>query len=550
MALDPCVKKFMAAWKDAAEDVPPTSESGYVYGAADELNLAMGAFRLRRKGTGVETTTRGGSGAVCFASVDSSGDGTSTSGCSLPNRRRALTFTTLVRTLQSLRKCSSPTARRVGSCAAAVLEASEGDRMGRSVTCVVEGPCAGLIKCLSTLEKSDSSYSLLEVCRSDFRNLSCPFASNDGENGVPPPATKPETTSPAAGTRGKLKRLGTIGNLLGESKRERLVKSVTEAEERVQRVSIDNGQTGTVFALEVAGKKVAVFKPSAGESFKRASLSAGQGATREEAAYLVDRLCGSQARVPVTSRATVDVDGTQVVGSVQEFIAGAIGFIEDYGMPRDPERAKAFVKQEAAEALALLDIRIFNMDRHGGNLLLLGGEPPHTLGPIDHGCSLPVWWSLSEAVFDAWIDWSHLQCEPCAATRDLAQKAVATLPEVCKMLEDSGLEPQAVVTLRLCTLLVQVAVGELALPVGRVAALLCRDDETGFQDLSWLERKVQACSEVAGCPCRVEKDNRGDERLVVEDEGDSLDVDAFLGALGTVFRQELPEAVRKSKRPG
>ncbi|CAJ1437119.1 unnamed protein product [Effrenium voratum] len=50
------------------------------------------------------------------------------------------------------------------------------------------------------------------------------------------------------------------------------------------------------------------------------------------------------------------------------------GFIEDYAMPRDLDRAKEFVQQEDAESLALLDMRVFNMDRHPGNLLLLKEE--------------------------------------------------------------------------------------------------------------------------------------------------------------------------------
>ena len=47
-------------------------------------------------------------------------------------------------------------------------------------------------------------------------------------------------------------------------------------------------------------------------------------------------------------------------GSVQAFVSDAAGFAENFGIPRDFERACAFVPQETAEALALLDMRLFN----------------------------------------------------------------------------------------------------------------------------------------------------------------------------------------------
>ena len=150
-------------------------------------------------------------------------------------------------------------------------------------------------------------------------------------------------------------------------------------------MNLDAGQTGTVFALEIGGEKIAVFKPAEGEGFTRKSIEAGQGSVREEAAYLVDRVCGLKADVPVTSRASICVEGKTLQGSVQQFVADVVGFVEDFAMPRDLEAAHGFVNREAVEALALLDMRIFNMDRHSGNLLLLRKEKPHSLGPIDHG---------------------------------------------------------------------------------------------------------------------------------------------------------------------
>lgn len=96
--------------------------------------------------------------------------------------------------------------------------------------------------------------------------------------------------------------------------------------------------------------------------------------------------------------------------------------------------------------------------------------------------------------------------------------------------------------MRLCTLFLQVGVAEKRLPVGKLAALMLRDEATGFAELSWLERRVQGCAEAAGTPCHVEMDDRGDQVLVADSER-LLDVEAFEQHLTVLFREELESAV-------
>merc|ERR1712176_1518946 len=249
-------------------------------------------------------------------------------------------------------------------------------------------------------------------------------------------------------------------------------------------------------------------KPEAGEGFQRSGLSRGQGALREEATYLIDRLCGSTAGVPVTSRACIDIDGENVRGSVQAFASGAIGCIEDFAMPRDLEQARQFVAQETAEALALLDMRVFNMDRHTGNLLLLDREAPHGLGPIDHGCCFPPWWSLGEAVFDAWFDWPQIQCQPSAEARKLCSLAYAQLPSTCEKLQSLGLEMVSIVTVQLCTLFLKVGIGDLGIPLKLLASLMQRDFDD-FDELTWLQKQVQICAGAVGTTCCIVQAARG-----------------------------------------
>lgn len=345
---------------------------------------------------------------------------------------------------------------------------------------------------------------------------------------------QPAAQAPSVANKKHLHRTNTMAPAEGtKSQRDSLVETVESS--GALPVSIDEGQTGTVYVLEVGGEKIAVFKPESGERFSRSTLERGQGFVREEVVYLIDRFCGSHAKVPVTTKATVEVDGKKLVGSVQAFVADVAGFIEDYAIPRDPDEANDFLPKEAAEALALLDMHIFNMDRHSGNLLLLCKQRPHGLGPIDHGCCLPPWWKLAEANFDAWITWSHLNTKPSEATRKLALQADGCLQTRLPQIVEAGLEPDAVVTLTLCTRFVAVGVGELGIPCAQLAKLLLRED---FEHLSWIERTVQICACEAGARCSIIKNNRDEQELSVEEQDNkSLDVNVFLKGVERKLRE-------------
>ena len=55
-----------------------------------------------------------------------------------------------------------------------------------------------------------------------------------------------------------------------------------------------------------------------------------------------------------------------------------------------------------------LDVRLFNCDRHGGNLLLdQSKDRTSRLVPIDHEFTLPKWTDLSQATF-CWLSWPQV----------------------------------------------------------------------------------------------------------------------------------------------
>mmetsp|Transcript_11332 Transcript_11332/g.27149 ORF Transcript_11332/g.27149 Transcript_11332/m.27149 type:complete len:220 (-) Transcript_11332:192-851(-) len=148
------------------------------------------------------------------------------------------------------------------------------------------------------------------------------------------------------------------------------------------------------------------------------------------------------------------------------------------------------VPLDDAQAVACLDIRVFNTDRHPGNLLLVG-ERPHKAACIDHGCVLPAWWALDCAQFDAWLGWPQVRAPPSPATVSLVKEAVEQLPETLEELERLELSTQAQWTLRICTLWLQRAVLTHCLPLRSIALLMVRTDPP---EPCWLEHQVaQAC---------------------------------------------------------
>lgn len=343
-----------------------------------------------------------------------------------------------------------------------------------------------------------------------------------------------------------LHRVDTLGDLFKESARNSFCRQVsidTEFE------PIDDGQTGDVFALcSPSGEKVAVFKPSGREHFNRHGLTPGQGAVREEAAYVVDRLSGGTAGLPVTTCTALEVSpGALETGSLQAFAHGHIGPVEDFAMPRSYDAAIQFVAAEKVESVAILDMRLFNTDRHSGNLLLT--KPPegqegctHGLVPIDHGCCLPPWWLLNEACFEAWKGWPQLCVIPSAHAKATVEKAVASIPATLQALRDLGVESASLVTLQLTTLFLEVGVLERSLPLDTLAGLLQRDDEDAFAEPSWFERQVSHGVTAAGIPCHFVVNMLNTKRLVADDGRDfaSLDVTLLLKLVRERLMAALP----------
>ncbi|XP_062227068.1 phosphatidylinositol 4-kinase gamma 7-like [Phragmites australis] len=220
----------------------------------------------------------------------------------------------------------------------------------------------------------------------------------------------------------------------------RLVDDVVNAiRSGVDPVPIDSGLGGSYYFRNVVGDRVAIVKPTDEEPFApnnpkgfvgralgqpglKKSVRVGETGFREVAAYLLDH--ENFANVPATALvkithtvfnincpvnggnpATAHDQKQQVnskIASFQQFIAHDFD-ASDHGTSSFPVAA--------VHRIGILDIRIFNTDRHAGNVLVRkfnGGTGRFgcqtELFPIDHGMCLPE--NLEDPYFE-WIHWAQ-----------------------------------------------------------------------------------------------------------------------------------------------
>lgn len=261
--------------------------------------------------------------------------------------------------------------------------------------------------------------------------------------------------------------------------------------------------TGGVYMLRTtAGHLAAVFKPADEEPYAanhpkrfrqkpnkkliglRTGIPVGGAAFRELAAFIVDH--DGHAGVPTTAlamashpafcyRASKD-NASPKLGALQVYVP--------HQYSADVVGATRF-GTDNVHAIAVLDVRLANQDRHGGNLLVqtLGRRNACRLVPIDHGACLPLATELSETSF-AWLWWPQARQPFAPAT--LAYIASLDAESDVRRLEAAGikLEPDALLTLRLCTELLKVCAVEWRMTAYEIGGLMCRQGTFRQQELS------------------------------------------------------------------
>jgi len=181
---------------------------------------------------------------------------------------------------------------------------------------------------------------------------------------------------------------------------------------------------------------------------QRAGFLIGEGASREVAAYLIDRANGGFSGVPTTCLVSLDrkliypnsLPGSKMKGSLQQLIPHESSS-EDYG--------GSVFRIRDVERIALLDLRLFNTDRHGGNMLVTNDK---SLVPIDHGLCLPDVRELGEAWFE-WLQWE--QCKSVLSEEAMEWLQSINVEKDAAILRRLNIRPEAVMTLYVMTYLLQ-----------------------------------------------------------------------------------------------
>eukprot|EP00474_Spongospora_subterranea_P011174 CRZ11632.1 hypothetical protein [Spongospora subterranea] len=251
---------------------------------------------------------------------------------------------------------------------------------------------------------------------------------------------------------------------------------------------------GTYFVKDRAtGHKMGVFKPSAEEALmqsrRKMSISCvikrgivvGDAAIKEKAAFLLD--FDGFAGVPRTDFAVIDdSNAVEHFGSLQEFCEHMCTS-EDLGPSK--------YDLENVHAIALLDLRLFNLDRHEGNLLVRVGAEPDTyrLVPIDHGFSLPSFRTLSDAMF-CWTAWRQAKMPLSPSTREYLCRIKPVNDIVA--LKRIGLRDESTMTYVLCSRYVQQC-AEAGMTLYGMASSMQRDLNDN-ESMSTFETIVQRSS--------------------------------------------------------
>ncbi|PRQ16400.1 putative 1-phosphatidylinositol 4-kinase [Rosa chinensis] len=207
-----------------------------------------------------------------------------------------------------------------------------------------------------------------------------------------------------------------------------LIKDIVVAIKKgVEPIPVHSGLGGAYYFRNIRGESVAIVKPTDEEPYApnnpkgfvgtslglpglKHSVRVGETGFREVAAYLLD--ANHYANVPPTVLVKVThsifnvnygVNGDKIqqkkkvskIASLQQFIRHDFD-AGDYGTSSFPVAG--------VHRIGILDIRIFNTDRHAGNILVKmpdGEFGQVELIPIDHGLCLP------EHLEDPYFEWIH-----------------------------------------------------------------------------------------------------------------------------------------------
>ncbi|KAJ0692725.1 putative 1-phosphatidylinositol 4-kinase [Helianthus annuus] len=308
-----------------------------------------------------------------------------------------------------------------------------------------------------------------------------------------------------------------LGHSNSFKKTKQLVKEIVKAMKiGVDPIPVQSGLGGAYYFRNSRGESVAIVKPTDEEPFApnnpkgfvgralgqpglKRSVRVGETGYREVAAYLLDY--GHFANVPPTALVKIthsifnindNVSGNNnksmkmkkhfsKLASLQQFIAHDFD-ASDHGTSSFPV--------SAVHRIGILDIRIFNTDRHAGNLLVKrinddGADrfSQVELIPIDHGLCLPE--NLEDPYFE-WIHWPQASIpfteEELKYIQDLnPYRDADMLKTELPMIREASLR-----VLILCTIFLKEA-ASYGLTLAEIGEMMSREFRRGEEEPSELE---------------------------------------------------------------
>lgn len=212
-------------------------------------------------------------------------------------------------------------------------------------------------------------------------------------------------------------------------------------------------------------------------------LRPGESALKEVAAYLLDR--DHLAGVPFTTL-------VKLFGIPRWGPEGKIGSLQAFVQHEHDswELSSSMYSKNDVHKIALLDIRLINTDRHGGNILVRRGDKwtnvknnnndyrndNYKLVPIDHGFCLPDSLEAEDLWFE-WMSWPQSKLNVDYRLRKYVRDI--NLEEDSGLLRGLGLSEDSIRTMLFCSILLQQGLMKGMSPL-QVAQVLCRRPISNF----------------------------------------------------------------------
>ncbi|KAJ6902889.1 phosphatidylinositol 4-kinase gamma 7-like [Populus alba x Populus x berolinensis] len=293
--------------------------------------------------------------------------------------------------------------------------------------------------------------------------------------------------------------------------RQSVKESIKAIKNGVDPLPVHSGLGGAYYFRNSRGQSVAIVKPTDEEPFApnnpkgfvgkalgqpglKRSVRVGETGFREVAAFLLDH--DHFANVPPTALVKIThsifnvndgVNGNKPhkkkqvskIASFQQFIPHDFD-ASDYGTSSFPVTA--------VHRIGILDIRILNTDRHGGNLLVrkldgVGRFGQVELIPIDHGLCLP------ETLEDPYFEWIHWPQASIPFSDDELEYIEKLEPgKDCDMLrmELPTIRDACLRVLLLCTIFLKEAASS-GLCLAEIGEMMSREFRAGEEEPSELE---------------------------------------------------------------